>query len=242
MPAVARKRKEQQPASARLWPGWPIWLTGLGIPDPPRGATVSGMSEPVLSGGGPMPDPGLVCPWCSADLPSADLERCPSCGAALKEPDAAAVPGVTQIDVEAILKGRAPTSKPRGIIGWLAGEYQAEGPDTPPPGTLEPPDEAVRREMLRLELAALEAEVLARQAEVVAEVATETGEPVDLEDLGLGDAAETDGGADVDEGTDADAGAADADAGAGDVVESTEAEAGASDADADSGDGETREA
>ena len=145
------------------------------------------MSEPQLSGGGPKSDLDLVCPWCSAALPSAAEERCPSCGAALKEPDAATVPGVTQIDVEAILKGRAPTQKPRGLIGWLAGEYEADAPEGAPPGTLEPPDAAVRREMLRLELAALEAEVLARQAEVVAEVATETGEPVDLEDLGLAD-------------------------------------------------------
>jgi hypothetical protein len=145
------------------------------------------MSEPLLSGGGPTSDSDLVCPWCSAALPSAGEERCPSCGAALKEPDAATVPGVTQIDVEAIIKGRAPTQKPRGLIGWLSGEYEADKPDAAPPGTLEPPDEAVRREMLRLELAALEAEVLARQAEAVAEVATETGEPVDLEGLGLTD-------------------------------------------------------
>ncbi|TAK01613.1 MAG: hypothetical protein EPO36_04975 [Chloroflexota bacterium] len=173
------------------------------------------MSEPQLSGGGPTPDPALVCPWCSATLPSADVERCPACGAALKEPDAA-VPGVTQIDVNAILKGRAPTPKPRGIIGWLSGEYEAAAPDAPPPGTLEPPDEAVRREMLRLELAALEAEVLARQVEVVAEVATETGEPVDLEDLGLGDAgvATESAEAAADPGGAADAGAASAEDGA----------------------------
>jgi hypothetical protein len=142
------------------------------------------MSEQLLSGGGPTSDSDLVCPWCSAALPSADVERCPSCGAALKEPDAA-VPGVTQIDVEAILKGRTPTQKPRGLIGWLSGEYDAGKPEAAPPGTLEPPDEAVRREMLRLELAALEAEVLARQVEVVTEAATESGEPVHLEELGL---------------------------------------------------------
>jgi hypothetical protein len=145
------------------------------------------MTEELLSGGGPTSDSDLVCPWCSATLPSADVERCPSCGAALKEPDAA-VPGVTQIDVDAILKSRSPAQKPRGLIGWLSGEYDAGKAEAPPPGTLEPPDEAVRREMLRLELAALEAEVLARQVEVVTEAATETGEPVHLEELGLGEA------------------------------------------------------
>ena len=94
------------------------------------------------------------------------------------------MPGVTRIDVDAILKGRTPTQKPRGLIGWLSGEYEVAEAVTPP-GTLEPPDEAVRREMLRLELAALEAEVLARQAEAVAEAATESGERVDPDDLGL---------------------------------------------------------
>ncbi|HEX9551383.1 MAG TPA: hypothetical protein VF971_09835 [Candidatus Limnocylindrales bacterium] len=192
------------------------------------------MSEPVLSGGGPTSDPGLICPWCSASLPAADVERCPACGAALKEPEATAVPGVTQIDVDAILKGRAPTAKPRGIIGWLAGEYEPETPEAPPPGTLEPPDVAVRREMIRLELAALEAEVLARQAEVVAEVATETGEPVELGDLGLGGAVEdaTDGADDAaDAGTD-DASTADDDRAAAD----DEDERGAADDDPDADD------
>ena len=195
------------------------------------------MSEPVLSGGGPTSDPGLICPWCSASLPAADVERCPACGAALKEPEATAVPGVTQIDVDAILKGRAPTAKPRGIIGWLAGEYEPETPEAPPPGTLEPPDVAVRREMIRLELAALEAEVLARQAEVVAEVATETGEPVELGDLGLGGAVEdaTDGADDAaDNGADdaADEGADDAaDAGTDDASTADDDRAAADDED-----------
>lgn len=137
------------------------------------------MSEQTPSGGGPTSDPALVCPWCSAALPSATEQRCPSCGAALLDQAASEVPGVTRVDVEAILKGRTPVQKPRGIIGWLSGEYEpAEAAAAPQPGTLEPPDEAVRREMLRLELAALEAEVAAAQAEAVAEVATETGAPV----------------------------------------------------------------
>jgi len=183
------------------------------------------MSEQQLSGGGPTSDADLVCPWCSAALPSADVERCPSCGAALKEPDAA-VPGVTQIDVEAILKGRAPTQKPRGLIGWLSGEYDAGKPEAPPPGTLEPPDEAVRREMLRLELAALEAEVLARQVEVVTEAATESGEPVHLEELGLADSSDDAGAADTSD----DAGATGAETAAGDAEASGDTEASATDA------------
>jgi hypothetical protein len=143
------------------------------------------MAEEQVSGGGLVSESGPVCPWCSAALPSETEERCPSCGAALHEAATSEVPGVTRIDHEALLKGRAPTQKPRGIIGWLSGEYEAPDTEATPHETLEPPDDAVRREMLRLELAALEAEVLARQAEAVAEVAAETGEPVDLEDLGL---------------------------------------------------------
>jgi hypothetical protein len=186
------------------------------------------MSEQLLSGGGPTSDADLVCPWCSAALPSADVERCPSCGAALKEPDAA-VPGVTQIDVEAILKGRSPTQKPRGLIGWLSGEYDAGKAEAPPPGTLEPPDEAVRREMLRLELAALEAEVLARQVEVVTEAATESGEPVHLDELGLVDATDATDATAADATGDSDVTAADIATGA----EATDAAAAAASGDDD---------
>jgi hypothetical protein len=147
------------------------------------------MSEPLLSGDGPTPDPALVCPWCSAPLSSSTVDRCPSCGAALHEGDASEVPGVTRVDVEAILKGRGSVQKPRGLIGWLSGEYEATEA-APPPGTLEPPDDAVRREMIRLELAALEAEVLARQAEAVADAATESGRPVVIPEPPVGEAAD----------------------------------------------------
>ena len=126
------------------------------------------MTEPNLSGGGPDLAPALICPWCSAALKTGREETCPSCGASLHEAPESEVPGVTRVDHEAILKGRTPGQKGRGLIGWLSGEYEAEVPaDTPE--SIAPPEEAVRREMLRLELAALEAEVQARQAEVEAE-------------------------------------------------------------------------
>jgi hypothetical protein len=104
-----------------------------------------------------------ICPWCSAALPDPEATRCPSCGAALREAAPADVPGVTQVDVEAVLKRRPVAQRSRGLIGWLSGEYQSEAP-----GTLAPPADEVRREMLRLELAALEAEVHAQQAEAAA--------------------------------------------------------------------------
>lgn len=132
------------------------------------------MSEPLPSGGGPQPDATSSCPWCSAALPKRDLDRCPSCGAALHESAEGPVPGVTQIDVDAVISARTPVQKSRGIIGWLSGEYEAEATPEKLEG-LEPPDADVRREMLRLELEALEAEVQARRAEAVAE-AVESGE------------------------------------------------------------------
>ncbi|MBF8290504.1 MAG: hypothetical protein HW391_1472 [Chloroflexi bacterium] len=121
-----------------------------------------------------MSDPATICPWCSAELPGPGLERCPSCGAGLIGPDAAEVPGVTRVDHEAILNSRSPAQRSRGLMGWLSGEYQSEKP----PEAVEsyaPPAEDVRREMLRLELVALEAEVLARQAEAAA-LAADAGE------------------------------------------------------------------
>lgn len=117
--------------------------------------------------GGTVADSGPICPWCSAPLPGEAEVRCPSCSAALHETETAEVPGLTRVDHDALLRSRAPAQRSRGLIGWLSGEYQPEAPPEAP-GTLAPPADDVRREMLRLELAALEAEVLARQAEAAA--------------------------------------------------------------------------
>ena len=128
------------------------------------------MTAPNLSGGGPDSASAPICPWCSAPLKTGREETCPSCGAALHEVAEAEVPGVTRVDHEAILKARAPAQRGRGLLGWLSGEYEPEA-DSAAPGSIAPPDDAVRREMLRLELAALEVEAQARQAEVAAEQA-----------------------------------------------------------------------
>jgi hypothetical protein len=150
------------------------------------------MEEQQLSGGGPVLEPAAICPWCSAELPDPDAARCPSCGAALHGPDAAEVPGVTRVDHEAIFRSRPPTQRSRGLVGWLSGEYQAEAPPEPA-GTYAPPAADVRREMLRLELAALEAEVQARLAEAAAIAATESGDavgPIDAIDPAAASAAD----------------------------------------------------
>jgi hypothetical protein len=84
---------------------------------------------------------------------------CPSCGAALRDAAAGDIAGVTQIDPTAVL--RTKRVKPRGLAAWLVGEREDDEPSI---GKVEPPSEAVRREMLRLELAAIDAELDAKTA------------------------------------------------------------------------------
>lgn len=151
------------------------------------------MTEANLTGGGPDSAPAPICPWCSAPLVTGREETCPSCGAALHETAESEVPGVTRVDLDAVLRSRGPEpQRGRGLIGWLSGEYAPEAPPDSPK-SIAPPEEAVRREMLRLELAALEAEVQARHAEAEAEIVDakiaaddargEEAELVDLDDV-----------------------------------------------------------
>jgi hypothetical protein len=127
------------------------------------------MSEDVRSLDDPTADDGPRCQWCSAALPSSAEDRCPSCGASLHEAAAAEIPGVTRVDHEAILRRRGAQPRGRGLIGWLSGAY-GEEPEAAI-GSVSPPPDEVRREMLRLEMAALEAESRARRAEIDAELA-----------------------------------------------------------------------
>jgi hypothetical protein len=135
------------------------------------------MADEQTSGGG---SAAFRCPWCSAPLPASDLDTCPSCGATLTSGSEAALPGVTAIDHEAILRAtREPVRQPRSrILSWLSGAY-VEDSVTSEPATdaIAPPDPAVRREILRLEI---EAEIADRQAEadsIMADAAVE-GRPI----------------------------------------------------------------
>ncbi|MBI2763938.1 MAG: hypothetical protein HYX54_09360 [Chloroflexi bacterium] len=128
------------------------------------------MSEQTQSSATPESDQRPRCPWCSAILSSADDARCPSCSAALRDAADKELPGVTAIDHEAILRSRKPPAKPGGLIGWLSGSYQEAPEASPAPETFSPPDPAVKREMLRMELAAIEARVEAQRAEIEAEL------------------------------------------------------------------------
>ena len=126
------------------------------------------------------------CQWCSAPLPAADLDTCPSCGATLSTaPDTGEIRGVTTLDTEAILRSRSDVSRPRGrLLSFITGEEPVElgGPEEAV--SLAPPDDAVRLEMLRLQLEAeradLEAESIANKTDVVLD------EGIDLATLGGG--------------------------------------------------------
>jgi hypothetical protein len=96
-----------------------------------------------------------TCPWCSAAV-QAEADRCPSCGAALGDGVDDEVPGVTQVDPNAT--SRLARQKPPGRVAmWLGAEPTTE--DASLSGRIEPPSEEVRKEMLRLELAAIDAEI-----------------------------------------------------------------------------------
>jgi len=85
---------------------------------------------------------------------------------------------VTQVDLEALRRGQPTTQRSRSLLGFISGEYQVEEPAAPE-GVLAPPPDDVRREMLRMEIAAAEAEVAAQQAEAMLEAA-EAAEAADV--------------------------------------------------------------
>ena len=125
-----------------------------------------------------------VCPWCSAELSSTTATECSSCGATLIGEPESAVPGVTAIDAEAIIRN-ARTAVPERrsrLLGWITGDDGPEVETPAQPGSLDPPPPAVRREMLRMEL---EAEVAELQAEVgaMASEAREAGLEDDEQEL-----------------------------------------------------------
>jgi hypothetical protein len=111
-------------------------------------------------------------------------ERCPSCGAALREaPDSGEedIPGVTQVDPVVAMRRQLP--RPNRLVGWLAdvdteptspidlvarststggAGSEIEGADA---ASVAPPSDEVRREIRRLELEALKAQLEQRAAD-----------------------------------------------------------------------------
>ena len=115
------------------------------------------------------------CPWCSAAIP-VEASTCPSCGAALRDAADGDVAGVTQVDLAAT--SRLARMKPPGRIAqWLGAESTTDNPALA--GHVEPPSDAVKQEMLRLEIAAIDAEIEAKNAQLEAErlLAPEEGGP-----------------------------------------------------------------
>lgn len=99
-----------------------------------------------------------TCPWCSAKV-SASAKKCPSCGASLRDAADEEILGVTQIDPAAV--SRASRIKPGRLATWLGAEDTTPSSDLG--GHVEPPSKEVREEMLRLELAAIDAEIEAKK-------------------------------------------------------------------------------
>ena len=115
-------------------------------------AAAAATRKPAAAGGATE-----TCPWCSAKV-SARATTCPSCGASLRDAVEEDILGVTQIDPGAV--SRASRIKPGRLAAWLGAEDTAS---TDLGGHVEPPSKEVREEMLRLELAAIDAEIEAKK-------------------------------------------------------------------------------
>lgn len=116
------------------------------------------------------------CPWCSAELPTGTGTTCPACGASLTGADDAQVPGVTSVDAMAVIDAVRSPGRPRNrFVAWLSGA-EPETAEPAPAGSVAPPSNDVRREMLRMQMAA-ELQELSSEAELrAAEEAIEAAE------------------------------------------------------------------
>ncbi len=126
-----------------------------------------------------MSDPITHCPWCSVLLPEPGVEQCPACGAALTAvPNSPTeIKGVTTLDTEAILRARSSLSQPRGnrFLSFITGEIPV---DTSTPAAAEvfaPPPEDVRREMMRLQMDAQRADLVAETVALKADELSRLG-------------------------------------------------------------------
>ncbi len=117
------------------------------------------------------------CPWCSAELPDANARTCPSCNANLIGEGDAQVPGVNAIDLEKLAFRRSVTPKRSRIMSWISGDLDYEDATEPVvhAGSVELPPPDVRREMKRLETAAMIADLSAEAGALATEEAVAQG-------------------------------------------------------------------
>lgn len=135
------------------------------------------MADPIDDGASPAPSTPR-CPWCSAELPDPAAAICPSCKANLASGPEAQVPGLTALDLERLAFRRSTTPKKNRLLSWISGDSDYEDATDPvaAPGSLALPPADVRREMLRLERAALIAELAAEAGAIATDDAVALGE------------------------------------------------------------------
>jgi hypothetical protein len=117
------------------------------------------------------------CPWCSAELPASDVKTCPTCQANLTAESEAQLPGLTALDLERLAFRRATAPKKSRLMSWISGDSDYENATDPvaQPGSLDLPPFEVRREMLRLEMAARIADLTAEAGALAADQAAANG-------------------------------------------------------------------
>jgi hypothetical protein len=123
---------------------------------------------------------------------------CPSCGANLVAEGDATVPGLTAIDAAALVRSKSTPQSRNRLLSWISGESESDVPSKAEAHAVAPPDDDVRREILRLELEAQVANLQAETDAIRAEAAAE-GRTIDLPDIatlvgGVSDAAPADDG------------------------------------------------
>src|SRR5215203_689911 len=112
------------------------------------------------------------CPWCSASLVLGQTV-CGSCGANLTGDEKNEIPGVTEIDKAAVGVARPPAITNRSRWrAWISGD-SSDTLTASEAKAVAPPDDAVRQEMLRLELQAQVARLQAEADALLAEAAEE---------------------------------------------------------------------
>jgi hypothetical protein len=112
------------------------------------------------------------CPWCSASVVPGQTV-CSSCGANLTGDEQTEIPGVTEIDKAAVGVARPPAITTRSRWrAWITGD-SSDALTASEAKAVAPPDDAVREEMLRLELQAQVARLQAETEALLADAAEE---------------------------------------------------------------------